>query len=338
MERKPSSSLLGPPQNPVSWKGKGDHGQGGKGMMMGKPYGRGMGMTGEDLRDGLQLGNTMVSLGPFLPWMPTGLRLSLTLQGDVIQQLKCKTPNMPGPDLDEVFLKAVTEPISLAAIETARARHHLRAVADLLFLLGLDDHGRQALLIAEEAAAGRAQPIHRFQRSLKRTGLFLLTGRGIDKLREEDVAGLGLVARAAGRVEDGRKNDPSYSKLGFTVLTGKKGDAGALCLQRLREAAQALDLAGRAGEMLREPGPQLEGPRGIVGREKTSAWQELLEKQGIGMAWDAFITLLVSLDIDAADIAPAKNYAEDDQQQTDEEEEENSGDGGDKDHQDHEGQ
>ncbi len=326
-----STPLFGPPQNPVSWQGKGDHGQGGKGMMMGKPYGRSMGMTGEDIRDGLQLGNTMVSLGPFLPWMPPGLRLMVTLQGDVIQQLMCKAPEMPGPDLDEVFLRALTEPVPLAALEIARARHLLRAVADLLFLLELNDSGKKALIIAEEAAPDRIQPVQQLERAIKRTGFYLWAGRDIGSLPKDAVGDLGLVARAAGLNEDARQDDPAYRKLGFTVLTGKRGDAGSLCLQRLKEAKQALELAGKAGDMLREPGPSVEGPRGIVRRKKTSAWKELLEMQAKGMAWDAFVTLLVSLDIDASMMPPTEDYGAADQPETDEEEEkeDQGGEGGD---------
>ncbi len=333
--RQPSTPLLGPPQNPVSWQGKGDHGQGGKGMMMGRPYGRRMGMTGEDIRDGLQLGSTMVSLGPFLPWMPPGLRLMVTLQGDVIQQLKCKAPDMTGPELDPVFLRALKEPVPIAAIEIARARHHLSAVADLLFLLELNDYGRQALRVANETAAGMTQPVRHLERSLKRTGLYHWIGSDIDRLPDDAVAGLGLVARTTGLVEDARLDDPPYRKLGFTAVTGKRGDAGAICRQRLAEAVQALELAGCAGEMLRDPGPPLEGPRGIIRREKNSVWQELLEKQAVGMPWDTFVTLLVSLDIDASLMPPAENYGKDDQPETDEEEHENGGTGGEGGHESH---
>ena len=325
-QRHSSTPLLGPPQNPVSWQGKGDHGQGGKGMMMGKPYGRSMGMTGEDIRDGLQLGSTMVSIGPFLPWMPPGLRLMVTLQGDVIQQLMCMAPEMPGPDLDEVFLRALTEPVPITAIEIARARHHLGCVAELLFLLELDDYGRQALRVMEETAPGRIQPVRHLERSLNRSGLYYLAGSG-GKQDEDAVAGLGLVSRTAGLAEDARLNDPSYRNLGFTAVTGKRADAGAICRQRLAEAAQAMVLAERAGEMLREPGPPLEGPRGIVVLGKTSVWPELLEKQAVGMVWDAFVTLLVSLDIDASVLPPAENYGEDDQPEMDEEEQENGDNG-----------
>ncbi len=334
LRRRPSTPLFGPARNPVSWQGKGDHGQGGKGMMMGKPYGRSMGMTGEDIRDGLQLGSTMVSLGPFLPWMPSGLRLMVTLQGDVIQQLKCKAPDLPGPEVDQVFLRALTETVPLAALEIARARHHLAAVADLLFLLELNDYGCHALRVAEEVAAGRPQPVQQLDRSLKRTGFYLLAGSDRGRLPKDAVADLGLVARAAGLPEDARLEDPVYRNLGFTVVTGERADAGSICRQRLAEAAQALDLAGSAGEMMREPGPRLEGPRGILRLEKSSAWQQLLEKQAPEMAWDSFVTLLVSLDIDASVLPPTDDYAEDDQPETDEEED-NGADGGEGRHEGH---
>ncbi|WMS44421.1 hypothetical protein RDV64_08535 [Acuticoccus sp. MNP-M23] len=69
---------------PAPWKGEGDHGQGGEGMMGGVPYGRPMAMTDDDVRDGLALDAYRATYGPFLPTMPPGLALDLTLQGDVI--------------------------------------------------------------------------------------------------------------------------------------------------------------------------------------------------------------------------------------------------------------
>ncbi len=69
---------------PAPWKGRGDHGQGGEGMMGGVPYGRPMAMTDDDVRDALALDAYRATFGPFLPSMPPGLTLDLTLQGDVI--------------------------------------------------------------------------------------------------------------------------------------------------------------------------------------------------------------------------------------------------------------
>ncbi|MFB6351747.1 MAG: hypothetical protein ABEK29_08170, partial [Bradymonadaceae bacterium] len=82
---RPSTQPLMPEQNPVEWRGVGPHGQGGEGMMGGKPYGRRMAMVGEEIRDGLMLTRLTVTLGPFLPWLPPGLELAVDLQGDVIQ-------------------------------------------------------------------------------------------------------------------------------------------------------------------------------------------------------------------------------------------------------------
>src|SRR3546814_15175993 len=42
---RPSEDDLLPDEPPAPWRGKGDHGQGGEGMMGGKPYGRPMAMT-----------------------------------------------------------------------------------------------------------------------------------------------------------------------------------------------------------------------------------------------------------------------------------------------------
>src|SRR3546814_5404812 len=50
---RPSEDDLLPDEPPAPWRGKGDHGQGGEGMMGGKPYGRPMAMTEGDRRDGL---------------------------------------------------------------------------------------------------------------------------------------------------------------------------------------------------------------------------------------------------------------------------------------------
>ena len=77
---------------PNEWRGIGPHGQGGKGMMGGTPYGRPMAMTAADLRDGLELDAYTADFGPFLPMFPSGLALTLTLQGDVIQSVAVVHP------------------------------------------------------------------------------------------------------------------------------------------------------------------------------------------------------------------------------------------------------
>jgi hypothetical protein len=315
---RPSSPLFGPLDNPVHWQGTGDHGQGGEGMMGGRPYGRPMAMTGEDIRDGLRLGSLQFELGPFVSWMPPGLRLSVTLQGDVIQEISCKAPRLEYPrDVSQVFEKAMNEPVPLAEVETARARHHLEAVSDLLYLLELDGYGLEALQLAANAAAGKEFAIRGFERKLKRAGLFLWSLRNVGNIPKEEAAGLGPVSRASGIGEDARNDDPAYKGLDFRPIFRKGGDAGAILTQRLSEAVQALELAGRAGGRLREPGAPLEGPRGPMLEAKGEMWRTLLQNQAKGMAWDDFVTFLVSLDLDVSALAPADDYAHADQPQGD---------------------
>jgi len=86
---------LQPDRPPNEWRGKGDYGQGGEGMMGGVPYGRPMAMTDDDLRDGLALDAYTTEVGPFLPALPPGLLLSVTLQGDVLQSAEVVRPPYP---------------------------------------------------------------------------------------------------------------------------------------------------------------------------------------------------------------------------------------------------
>ncbi|MBJ3761490.1 hypothetical protein ILP92_01825 [Maribius pontilimi] len=51
-----------PDAPPNTWKGIGPHGQGGKEMMGGTPYGRPMAMKGPNLRDGLQVDRSTARL------------------------------------------------------------------------------------------------------------------------------------------------------------------------------------------------------------------------------------------------------------------------------------
>src|SRR5699024_5265769 len=120
-----------PDEPPTPWRGRGDHGQGGKGMMGGTPYGRPMPMPPQpDIRDGLNLDPYTARFGPYLPLLPPGLVLELTLQGDVVQSATViRPPYGPGAALTEPFRRALTEPVAIATLERWRAGHHLRCVA-----------------------------------------------------------------------------------------------------------------------------------------------------------------------------------------------------------------
>lgn len=88
----PSEPDLLPNEPPCPWRGRGENGQGGDGMMGGTPYGRPMAMTMADVRDGLELDAFTMIVGPFLPMLPPGLQLELTLQGDLVQSAKVLRP------------------------------------------------------------------------------------------------------------------------------------------------------------------------------------------------------------------------------------------------------
>lgn len=118
-----------PDEPPAPWRGLGQHGQGGEGMMGGKPYGRAMAMTGEDLRDGLQLDAFRLRLGPFAPMLPPGLVLELVLQGDVIQQAQVQQIPFaqPEPSTPRSFLRRAARMLELLELPALAERCRRRA-------------------------------------------------------------------------------------------------------------------------------------------------------------------------------------------------------------------
>lgn len=149
------------PPNP--WHGKGDHGQGGKGMMGGVPYGRPMAMPDDDLRDGLVLDAMTFSIGPFAPMLPTGLSLELSLQGDVIQKVKVLRP-------------AYKE-------ETLRKTSSLWQAADLLDLLGLEAQAMKCRAVVERSCF----PRHKLFEAARRSGVFLAIPPNLGRVGDSDV-------------------------------------------------------------------------------------------------------------------------------------------------------
>jgi hypothetical protein len=138
----PSSPGVLPDVPPNLFEDRGDHGQGGEGMMGGVPYGRPMAMTGDD-RDGLSLDRLPVTLGPFLPGFPNGLQANVTLQGGIVQDLSLAVLDLgDGPSLDDLDEEPVT---------TQRLR--LRCLADALRLGGLPALGARAARSARQGAS-----------------------------------------------------------------------------------------------------------------------------------------------------------------------------------------
>ena len=114
----------------------------------------------------------------------------------------------------------------------------------------------------------------------------------------------GPVLRASGLSRDERTDDPAYRDLGFEPIVHEASDARARLAQRLAEARQALQLAGRAGELVHDPGAPLESPRGRLAAGDLPADRILRLVPSLleGMEWGDAVSTVVSLDLDTDEV------------------------------------
>ena len=148
-----------PDAPPHPFEGRGDHGQGGEGMMGGVPYGRPMAMTGDD-RDGLALDRLPVKLGPFLVGLPGGLIVRAVLQGGVLQESAIELLDLgAGADLD---------PLDPAGPGDA-PRRRLRWLTEALLLAGLPALAARAARLT--AAPLSESAVRALARAVRRSGL-----------------------------------------------------------------------------------------------------------------------------------------------------------------------
>ncbi|MDQ6886106.1 MAG: hypothetical protein M3068_02305 [Gemmatimonadota bacterium] len=306
--RIPSEAPLVPDLEPAEWRGVGPYGQGGTGMTGGVPYGRPMAETAPD-RDGLRLDRLEVRVGPFFPAFPPGLVLTLGLQGDVIQDVSVGSNPFADTAVardDDPFRRALAEPVRIATLELARARHHLHRLAHTLHVHGLDALGLRALGLSEALTPGAVAPIAALGRLLERTRALAVATDGVGILSADAVHGRGLgpVARASGVTEDARTEEASYQALDFEPLTQPDGDARARLRLRLAEAEQSVMLAGRALDAVIRPSGRIESPRGVLTQTTTSLQRVLglLPQLLPGMEWGDAVTTVVSLDVDLRDL------------------------------------
>ena len=315
--RRASSPDTLPDIDPAPWRGVGPFGQGGAGMTGGVPYGRPLAGRAAD-RDGLKLDQILVRVGPFLPPFPSRLVLDVKIQGDVIQEVSIPTPAAVAPDLMSagahsltgeraLFNAALTQPVPVADIEVARARHHLVWLAEALRVSGLEAYGRRVLKLARTMRPETAAPVDDLSRWLRRNMSLRWGTRGVGMVSASRAAALpgGPVARAAGDGRDARSLNPAYGRLGFTPVVLEVGDALARWRVRIDEAQQALALAQRAGQSLTTPIGLVEGPCGPIGgdRSTSAALVTMLPELLVGMEWGDAVTTVVSLDIDMAEAA-----------------------------------
>lgn len=315
--RRPSEPAILPDVDQTEWRGVGPYGQGGSGMTGGTPYGRPLAELGQD-PDGLRLDVVPISIGPFFPRFPTGLVLDIRFSGDLVLDVAIgedalESPvGAPRPAL-RPFLQALSEPVPIYELELARAREHLRWLADALVAHGLTALGARALRLAQRVEPDDGEAIRRLTRLVAWTQVTRWSTRGVGKVSADDLAGLGAgpVARAAGLVEDSRLDDPAYRALGFEPIVRAGGDVAARWAVRLAEAAASLDLAARAGDARTTPMGRVETPRGRLERGSAASARllglvpQLLRE----VEWGDAVATIVSLDLDLDEAAHAEQLA-----------------------------
>lgn len=319
--RRSSEPPILPDVDPVPWRGEGPYHQGGSGMTGGTPYGRPMAELMED-RDGLRLDYIPLKVGPFFPRFPVGLVLNVKMAGDVVLEAEAE----PSPfttavsDVlamdaeDALFARSLYEPVAVAELEMARARSHLRWLADALLSHELHALGLRALRLSVEVKAGDGVAVRRLARALSWTQVLRWSTAGVGRMRGDDLAGMGLgpVARAAGLEEDQRTDDPVYRELGFTPVVQKGGDAAARWRQRIAETVQSLDIAARAEGRETSPMQHAESPRGRIEPDSVPFSRLLPFVPDLirGLEWGDAVTSLVSLDLDLQAIPQPRVIAE----------------------------
>jgi hypothetical protein len=312
--RRASEPAVLPDVDPAPWRGLGPYGQGGSGMTGGTPYGRPMAELGPD-PDGLRLDVLPVEVGPFFPRFPAGLVVDARFAGDLVLEARIRNSFVDAPALSarpglQPFLRALTEPVPIAELELARAREHLRWLANALQAQGLAALGLRALRVAVALEPGDSAIVDSLRGLVERSQVLRWSVGGVGQIAREDLAGLGAgpVARAAGVADDLRLGDPTYVALGFEPIIGGAGDAAARWRLRLAEAAQSLELAGHAGTARTGLVGRVESPRGRLDASGGPSERLLGIVPDVlrEMEWGDAVATLVSLDLDLEESALAR--------------------------------
>jgi NADH:ubiquinone oxidoreductase subunit D len=286
-----------------------------------------MAIVGEPSADGLVMEPIELGLGPLALVLPAGLRVSVTLDGDVVSACEvAATLHADADPLAPAAWAAVqgerTGWSALADVELERLVSHLawlRSFARLLGWAELTARCRAALAPVLEARRHVADDPRAAVASLAAADSLVQTLVGLAggrRMRRRTV-GRGVVpaagaevlrgpnARASGAGRDARAGDPRYAALEFEPVVADDGDARARVCVRAREAAEAVRLARGALERAsrREAAPDvtgsgIEGPRGPAGlRSVTDAALRVAGDAAVGHEWASALVVLASFDL-----------------------------------------
>lgn len=249
-------------------------------------------------RDGLTLDVLHVPLGPFLPAWPQGLRLSLTLAGDVVSAAEVDTAVGTSADGEVVAgswwdapwrAAAAGRPVTRGTAERRRAAAHLDSLARLCTVAGADGAALAAGRLRDDTLAeGDASTLRGgsavLRRRLERGGLLA---------RQTD--GLGVVDTEAA----------ANSELGGPAerTTADGGDVTARWRRWLAETDEAL--TGSDDQYLLEPGEGTRGPL-VTG---SVALARLAADLVVGGDVAGARLIVASLDPDGDDLAAARTLA-----------------------------
>lgn len=309
---RPTSAAVLPDVEPNPWRGVGPYGQGGKGMTGGTPYGRELTGRAPD-RDGLELDQLSVTVGPWWAGIPPGLLLDMKIQGDVIQDVIVRRGPIGADPGDSVFRRALIEELAVADLELARARHHLCWASDLLRLVGLAAEAHKVLALATPLVSGAsaadlaaASAVARRLGTARRLRHPL---RGVGRLTLESARSVGgPVARASGILLDARMNDLAYQRAGFTPADADdaEGDALSRWRVRMREVVESIDLVSAGAVAGLSPArSEVESPSGVISRDGAPpavALAALVPDLLRDLEWGDAMVALASLDLDPVEL------------------------------------